>query len=220
MAVHLTMEDAVEQAREEIWLYHTMHGFPAMLTHHSSREAPRQLSHEGDYDDRGNLTGSILTYALMFTCEDEDSILTIFDKTNERADVYAYWGAEGQKSGRGSDNDRTNLLEAILGQMGSDGKSTQRAWDLFDRYSLRYPTLTRQELLQQALEDTCPDIYTHDIALANAIMQELDQSWNTGKCVQFQLLFPYLREHSEVPLYREMCRLTGTRNRSTYFHVF
>ena len=81
MAVHLTMEDAVEQAREEIWLYHTMHGFAAMLTHHSSREAPRQLSHEGDYDDRGHFKG---TYALMFKCEDEDSIPRIFDQANER----------------------------------------------------------------------------------------------------------------------------------------
>ena len=134
------MEDAVEQAREEIWLYHTMHGFPAMLTHHSSREAPRQLSHEGDYDDRGNFTGSILTYALMFTCEDEDSILRIFDQTNERADVYAYWGAEGQKSGRGSDNDRTNLLEAILGQTATACAKTMFPMNCF-RFgsSLRVP---------------------------------------------------------------------------------
>ena len=79
LAVHLTMEDAVEQAREEMWLYHTMHGFAAMLTHHSSREAPRQLSHEGD--DRGHFTG---TYALMFKCEDEDIIPRIFDQANER----------------------------------------------------------------------------------------------------------------------------------------
>jgi hypothetical protein len=31
LAVQQTMEDAVGQAREEIWLYHTMHAFAARV---------------------------------------------------------------------------------------------------------------------------------------------------------------------------------------------
>ena len=52
--LNITLHEAFEQAAEEIILYHQEHGFPSDLTNHSGRDAPRKLSHQGDYVDRGN----------------------------------------------------------------------------------------------------------------------------------------------------------------------
>lgn len=70
MAIHITMQDAFEQSAEEICLFHYHHGFPRDLTHHTGRDAPRVMSHQGEdyYVDLGNWVGSVLMYALLFEC--------------------------------------------------------------------------------------------------------------------------------------------------------
>ena len=67
-------------------------------------------------------------YGMCFAYNPEESLLGIFDKTKERRNVYQHWGEEGQRSGTGPDNTRTNLLESILNKMGpTSGSYTQRA---------------------------------------------------------------------------------------------
>ena len=48
-----TLQEAIEQAAEEIMLYHHQHGFPFEFTNHAGRDAQRNMSHQGDYIDRG-----------------------------------------------------------------------------------------------------------------------------------------------------------------------
>jgi len=62
----VTMREALAMSAEEIEMFHRGHGFPRDLTHHAGREAPRLMSHRGDYVDFSNRTGSILMYALLF----------------------------------------------------------------------------------------------------------------------------------------------------------
>ena len=179
MAIHITMQDAFDQASEEIFWFHRVFVFPHALTHHTGRDAPRVMSHQDyDYIDHGNWTGSIMVYGMMFECDPEDSLLRVFDQTGERAVVYQNWGPEGQRSSKGQDNDRTNLLESILNVMGVHGKYTQRAWNLVKRYAMRHPDLSRQQLLHQALVDPSTDMYTHDDAIAETIMDELGRAWD------------------------------------------
>jgi hypothetical protein len=153
-------------------------GFPRDLTHHTSGNVTRHQSHYGDYDDRGNWTGAVVMYALLFEHEafglGARSLLEVFDQEGDRAEVYKYWGPEGQKSGTGQDNDRTNLLESILANMGPMGQRTQRAWDFMLRYHARHPDfITRQEFLRCALVDPAMDIFTDEDSIADAILREL-----------------------------------------------
>lgn len=218
MAIFITMRDAFEQASEEIWMFHRDCGFPKALTHHTGREAPRTLSladGRGN-SDRGNWTGSVLMYALMFECDPKDSLLRILDQTGERAQVYRYWGPEGQHSGQGQDNDRTNLLESMLNVMGPErGRFTQRAWNLVHRYSMTHSHLTRQQLLHQALVDDSIDVYDNDDAIAEAIMGQLGAAWDVEACSKLKLLFLFIREGAAVPAYEHICAITGCSRRNT-----
>ena len=60
----------------------------------------------------------------MYTLLFDHHLIKIFDQSNVRAEVYMNWGPEGQQSGKGQDNDRTNLLEAILVVMGKGTMQT------------------------------------------------------------------------------------------------
>ena len=83
-------------------------------------------------------------------------------------------GSENQRSGKGQDNSRTNLLEAILARMGREhGRRLQRAWKWVYMYSKRHPELTRQNLLIKAITDPSTDIYTNLDDIAEYIMNEL-----------------------------------------------
>ncbi len=91
------MSEALAQAAEEIFQYHDSVGFPTNLTHHTSGNVPRMLSHFGNYDDQGNWTGSVVMYALLFEHEafggpGARSLLEVFDQEGDRAEVYKYWG--------------------------------------------------------------------------------------------------------------------------------
>ena len=205
MATHMTMMEAFEQAAEEIQFFQAETKFPPELTHHEGRDIPRFMSHGGNYDDKGNWTGSILMHVLLFHFH----LRGIFDVTGQRAAVYSYWGSEYQRSGKGPDNDRTNLLEAILAVMGSEGIRTQRAWLLVRRYAMKHPNLTRQSLLQQALTDGDTCIYIEEDAIAQALMKESDRDWDDEACVKLSWLFPFVLQTSRVPDYPMICEVTG-----------
>ena len=215
MAVTLTMLEAFEQAEEEIWNFHKTIGFPAALTHHASRELPRAMSLAlgmHDYDDMGNWSGSVLMYFMMFKCGEEvdDSILRIFDQTGCRADVYRHWGPEIQRSGKGQDNDRTNLLEAILAHMGPEqGRRLQRAWKWVRIYAKRHPGLTREKLLAMAKTDPSTDIYTDVDDIVEYILHEFDMGWDVDSCDAFKRIVPFLLRARAPPSYFEICYITG-----------
>lgn len=213
MASHITMQDALEQSAEEICRFHHHHGFPHDLTSHTGRDAPRVMSHQGqDYEDLGNWAGSVLMYALLF----EYGLLRIFDQTGQRASVYLYWGPERQRSSRGQDNDRTNVLESILSVMGSEhGARTQLAWNFFLRYALRHPHLIRTKLLQQALQDPSMDVYSKDDAIAEDIMRDFGRGGDVEVSVKLTLLFNFVREHSATPDYAAICAITGCSSKNS-----
>ena len=208
MASYITMKEAFDQSAEEIRVFHHLHGFPRHLTHHTGRDVPRVMSLDPtlhDYNDQGNWTGSVLMYALLF----EYDLINIFDQTGERASVYSYWGSEFQKSGKGPDNDRTNLLEAILGCMGiQHGAKTQFAWNLVRRYALRHD-LPREQFLRKALYDTSTDMYSEDDAIAEDIMNHFNRAWDIEICVKLTSLFHYVREHSVTPDYAAISAIAG-----------
>ena len=146
----------------------------------------------------------------------------IFDQSGYRFDVYRYWGPGQQKSGRGQDNDRTNLLESILGVMGTEkGAKTQLAWNLVSRYARRYPGMPRDELLQQALQDPSTDLYSHDDALAEDLLKEVDRDWDLDVCEQLTRLFDFIRAHSATPDYATISAITcASRNNTELMQLY
>ena len=215
MAITLTMREALEQAEEEIWKYHKTIGFPATLTHHTSGDVTREMSlapglHE--YDDMGNWSGSVLMYFMMFKSSEDadDSILRIFDQTGCRAEVYRHWGPENQRSGKGQDNDRTNLLESILAHMGPQhGRRLQRAWKWVRIYAKRHPKLTREKILAMAKTDPSRDIYTDEDDIVEYILHEFDMGWDVESCDAFKRIVPFLLRARAPPSYCEICYITG-----------
>ena len=212
MSDKLTILQALKQAEQDISKFRSTIGFPTALTHHASGELPRMLSHEENYDDMGNRSGSIVMMFMMFKCEEDtnDSILRIFDQTECRAAVYKYWGAENQRSGKGPDNSRTNLLEAILSLMGPEhGQRLQRAWKWVYMYSQRHLDLTREKLLAKAITDPSTDIYTNLDDIAEYIMDELGRKGDVDSYSAFKCIIPKLLHVHEPPCYDVICSLTG-----------
>ena len=219
----LTMSDAIDMAREEIWRFHKWDdGFPPALTNNTAESLKRTAHHtEGfGYEDYGNWCGSVLIYALLFGYPEDDSVLGIFDPTGERAAVYANWGLEHQRSGVGPDNTRTNLLESILNRMGPQkGRCTQRAWEMVYVYALRHPSLSRQQLLAQALEDPSTDILSDEFLLIKSIAQGLGNSVSPEH-LKADLVFDFVREQQRLPIYAEICQITGCSKKNKSLRDF
>lgn len=204
--VNITLLEALQQAEQEIRDYHRKYGFPDDLTHHTSRQLPRDLSLQGNYADVGNWCGSIVMHTLLF----DHGLIHIFDRTSVRAEVYSFWGGPVQRSGKGPDNDRTNLLESILVVMGEEkGARTQAAWYLMRRYSHRYPSLTRQQLLIAARGDPSRDLYTADDKLADEILSELGRDCDIDVSLNLKRLFQEVRLTLHTPDYYTIHRITG-----------
>ena len=146
----------------------------------------------------------------MYTLLFDQGLISIFDATGERADVYRHWGPEQQQSGKGQDNARTNLLEAILTVMGNEYRGrTQLAWNLVRRYALRHPDITaRQQLLAKSMHDRSTDLYTYDDAIAERILAEFDRDYDVGVCVNLAKLFQEVRQTGKTPDYSTICRVT------------
>ena len=220
------MREALCAARNEILEFHADPGFRQELTHHSSGDGPRALSHgrpgqPAAYDDQGNWCGSVVMYALLFGLPRspwDKGVLGIFDQGgSSRAEVYRHWGQEKQKSGTGPDNARTNLLEAILAVTGEKkGARTQRAWRLMRRHMNRH-WLPRADLLRRALTDPATDIYTEDDSVAERIARSLDKWWEMEFADQIKTLFPHLRKRGEnaFPDNYSLCCCTGCGSNNT-----
>ena len=209
----ITLQEAFAQAAEEITQYHLSHGFPVRLTTHTGADVPRRMSNQNhDYVDMGNWTGSVLMYSLLF----DHDLIRIFDTTGVREAVYRNWGSDRQRSGKGQDNARTNLLEAILTVMGHDNaRRTQLAWNLVWRYALRHPHMKRQQLLEMSKDDKSKDLYGDDDALADKILAEFDRDYDGYVSVNLAKLFPTVRQTRETPDYYTICDLTGCSSKNS-----
>ena len=209
----ITLQEAFAQAAEEITQYHLSHGFPVRLTTHTGADVPRRMSNQNhDYVDMGNWTGSVLMYSLLF----DHDLIRIFDTTGVREAVYRNWGSDRQRSGKGQDNARTNLLEAILTVMGHDNaRRTQLAWKLVWRYALRHPHMKRQQLLEMSKDDKSKDLYGDDDALADKILAEFDRDYDGYVSVNLAKLFPTVRQTRETPDYYTICDLTGCSSKNS-----
>ena len=209
----ITLQEAFAQAAEEITQYHLSHGFPVRLTTHTGADVPRRMSNQNhDYVDMGNWTGSVLMYSLLF----DHDLIRIFDTTGVREAVYRNWGSDRQRSGKGQDNARTNLLEAILTVMGHDNaRRTQLAWKLVWRYALRHPHMKRQQLLEMSKDDKSKDLYGDDDALADKILAEFDRDYDGYVSVNLAKLFPTVRLTGETPDYSTICELTGCSSKNS-----
>ena len=207
-------------AREEIWAFHKNHGFPSKLVTNVTNDHLKtsSLDEKGHgYEDYGNWSGSIVMYAMFFAYSQEESLLDIFDKTKERRHVYQHWGEEGQRSGTGPDNTRTNLLESILNNMGPrSGRYTQRAWEMVYLYYLQYPNLNRQQLLVKALNDKVTTVINDDYLTAKGIAFTLCQIRSPDFLQKAAKLFEFVRTHGISPDYWEICKITGCSNKNAH----
>ena len=112
--------------------------FPNALTHHPGAESVKELAH-GDYDDYGNWTGSMLMLMLLFP-EDHGlmeypkgfRLLRCMNGAGDREDVLRNPGGKCQRSGKGQNNYRTNLLEAIIDVTKQQGEKLQLLWQHVD----------------------------------------------------------------------------------------
>ena len=212
MAEVLTLTDALASAGEEVYVFHMNRGLPHSLTHHQSQHDVKHLTHEGDYDDKGNYAGSIVMMALLFADEALGcrSILPLLDGHGGRAAVLQEWGQEHQRSGVGQDNYRTNLLEALLQCMGRDGRNLQRAWRMMRKYSVLHANLSRRQLLAQALQDPRTDLLTEEDATMRRLVAASGDGWEDDTLVdQALLLVPEVRRTGRAPDYDVLCALTG-----------
>ena len=99
---------------------------PLQLTHHSSADSVKSLAME-DLCDHGNWTGSVVMLLLLFPetyvpSEQFRLMNTLpailwLDGAGDRESVLRNVGMDWQISGKGQNNYRTNLLEALIGHL-------------------------------------------------------------------------------------------------------
>ena len=108
---------------------------PKELKFHQSADAVKPLSHKGNYDDHGNFCGSLVMMLLLFPSECglieegiEEGNFKLLDCLNgcgDREGPLRFEGKTYQRSGKGQNNYRTNLLDMpgyfIGSQMGPYG---------------------------------------------------------------------------------------------------
>ena len=115
-----TIPELVEMALEEIGQADRDGAIPNSIKFHQSADAMKPWSHVGDYDDHGNFTGSLTMYMLLFASEyglieqGNFEFLKLLNGCGDREEPLRFEGKLHQKSGKGPNNYRTNLLEALL----------------------------------------------------------------------------------------------------------
>ena len=115
-----TIQDLAEMALEELAKADRDGLIPNQIKFHRSGDAVKPWSHMGDYDDHGNFCGSLTMFLLLFPSEYgliEEGNFKLLDCLNgcgDREEPLRFEGKIYQKSGKGQNNYRTNLLEALL----------------------------------------------------------------------------------------------------------
>ena len=130
-----TIRDLLQMSLEELRLAHLGNRISDRIRNHTSQDTIKPLTFLGFYTDCGNYAGSLVMLMLLFPEEflpggvSTRSVLPLVDGAGDRADVLRHEGNLVQKSGRGVNNYRTNLLEAMLGQLGDEVRNTQKLWE-------------------------------------------------------------------------------------------
>ena len=130
-----TIRDLLQISLEELRLAHLGNRISDRIRNHTSQDTIKPLTFLGFYTDCGNYAGSLVMLMLLFPEEflpggvSTQSILPLVDGAGDRANVLHNEGKFMQKSGRGVNNYRTNLLEAILGELGDEVRYTQKLWE-------------------------------------------------------------------------------------------
>ena len=130
-----TLRDLVQMSLEELWQAQLGNRISDQIRNHTNQNAIRPLSRIGFYTDCGNYAGSLVMLMLLFPedflhrGEATISALPLVNGAGDRADVLRVEGKWSQRSGIGQNNYRTNLLEAILGELGDEVRYTQKLWE-------------------------------------------------------------------------------------------
>ena len=101
----------------------------------------------GEYGEYGNYSGSMAMYMILFPDGfllpaemSAFSFISWLDNTGALAEVLRNAGQATQRSGRGQNNYRTNLLEAILSELGEHARYTQMLWRHITLFAIDDPT--------------------------------------------------------------------------------
>ena len=130
-----SLQYLLKMALEELWQAHERNQIPSEIRNHPSQDAAKALAFRGFYRDYGNFAGSLVMFMLLFPGdflnpnEASLSVLPLVNGAGDREEVLREEGKSIQKSGTGQNNNRTNLLEAIIGALGEDAKYTQLLWE-------------------------------------------------------------------------------------------
>ena len=127
-----TIRDLLQMSQEELWQAHLDKKISDSIRNHKSQDTIKPLALIGFYTDCGNFAGSLVMFMLLFPEEfgvSIQSILPLVDGAGDRADVLRHEGNLVQKSGRGVNNYRTNLLEALIIELGDQVWYTQKLWE-------------------------------------------------------------------------------------------
>ena len=119
------------------------------------------------------------------------------------------WGKEWQKSGTGSDNYRTNIIEALIGEMKAKGYGgcLQRAWAMMMNLGCRFENATKQELLEKALTYEPLDLLTKESVLIMKLVSQVVGWEDEALMAAFLPLIPTVRQLGLAPDYtiRQVC---------------
>ena len=110
---------------------------PKEITHHTSTDHMKAIAApepDDEYAGYMNWYGSVLMLMLLFPSNylghDSDPLLKVFDPMGGRGRPLRTLGPRKQRSGKGSNNYRANILEALLRSVGQERlRYTQIAWE-------------------------------------------------------------------------------------------
>ena len=139
---------------------------PTFLQKAKSAESVKTWASEGDYDDYANYSASLLCFLLLWPKtmgSDVPSLSFIIfseDVRQVRMCVLSNWGKEIQKSGKGQDNYRANIVEWLLSHLAAHASeqgasaaffSLQTAWEVMREWVEQHNRdwgLTRSQCLE------------------------------------------------------------------------
>ena len=140
-----TLRGLVESSLREIRQAYVGKKISCRISNHAGAAAIKEVVQDGKqrYVDYGNFAGSLVMLMLLFPktyqlAGEGSSILPAVDEKGTRAEVLRYEGLKDQESGKGQNNYRTNLLEALLDNLYGEAQDTQELWKLVAIWTEEY----------------------------------------------------------------------------------
>ena len=140
-----TLRDLAQRSLRELRQAYVGKKISCQISNHAGAEAIKAVVQDGQqrYDDYGNFAGSLVMLMLLYPktfqlAEDGNSLLPVVDGKGTRAEVLRNEGLKDQESGKGQNNYRTNLLEALLDNLYGEAQDTQKLWKLVAIWTQEY----------------------------------------------------------------------------------